>query len=307
MKFTLIIALTMLICPFTSVDAAWQVKFGGEDAQVNFRAPISDEDFPEGPHSLRVVSGNLWLLDSAGAKILVFGQANRLVRHIILPTISSKVFYEDFAVQLSEDGKEAVAVVTTERYSGTVIKCSLDGTELLKFKPANSTQLDEVAIAPDGRIYVGDFGRAGISVFSPQGKFERSVPWQFSGFATDQQSNLHMLDYNDQSGHQHVVLSPSGKQISRTTLGFAEMQNPRIWEANSNGVFVSFVPPSGDPTKQTMMRINKEGKAIAKTDFSNPYFIYRYLDVDGENIWIISANYFEAPSSDISVRPLVLK
>ena len=307
MKVTLLLTLILLAFPLMSVNASWQVKFGGEDTQVNFRAPIGDEDFPEGPHSLRVIAGNLWLLDSAGAKILVFDKANKLVRRIILPTISSKVFYEDFAVQFTEDGKEPVAVVTAERFSNTVVKCALDGTELLKFKPSNSIQLDEVAIAPDGRIYVGDFGRAGISVFSPQGKFERSIPWQFSGFATDLKSNLHMLDYDEQAGHQHVVFSPIGKQISRTTLGFIEMQNPRIWEANSKGIFVSFVPPSGDPTKQTMMHINKDGKTEAQTDFSNPYFIYRYLDVDDDKVWIISADYFEAPSSDISVRPLVLK
>lgn len=309
-KSTLAIA-TMIMFGLASASFAdWEISFGKEKGQVGLRAPLSDEDFPHGPNSYRLINDELWILDSAGGAIRCFDASNQVKGEIgiSLPLaaqgFAKDALLDDFAVQLTNG--EVVAIIAVDGLNRQIIKFDKFGKELLKIqvKPDQLIQLDQVEIDSTGQFYVGDFAKRHIAVFSAEGKMLRTIPWQFSGFAVDKENNLYMLQFAESKGHACIKLSAEGKELTRVELGMPEAQNPRIWSVNDKGeMLISVVPPEGDPNNHNLLTYSATGEILNKVAFKNPYYINRYLMGGKDSAWLVNADYGDA-SSKIKISPL---
>ncbi len=284
----------------------WELTFGKEDERVGLMAPLNEQDFPDGPGAFRVVENDLWVLDSVKGRVLCVSAENSFSKVVKFQGLKPEFILTDFALQRSSDGT-VQAVVAIDMRSKEIIVVSVDGKELKRIKAEQMMQLDEVDVDTEGQIYVGDYSACSISVFSADGNLLRTIPWQVSGFVTDLNNNLHMLDYKEGSGHALVTLAKDGKETARRELGMPEMQNPRIWNINAAGdKLVSFVPPSGNPAQQMAYTFSAAGEVTGKAAFANPYYVNRYLAAGKDNVWLVKADYLKAPDVPVKVESITL-
>ena len=286
----------------TPAFSDWKIQFGSDSSQAGLTPPAGAEDFPVGPSSYRMVEDNLWVLDAAKGRVLCFNAENKLINDIKIPGLPAKFILDDFALQMA-DGKP-VSIIVTESMDRQIVKFSLTGEEQLKIKTNELLQLDEIGIDTNGQFYVGDFAKEKIAVFSADGKMLRTIPWQGSGFAIDQENNLHTITFTDNIGHTHIKLSPDGKELAKQELGMPEVQNPRIWDINAKGeMLLSVVPPAGSAIDHSLLTFSVSGEILNKAVFKNPYYIKRYLMAGKDTVWLVSADYSSAESS-IAIIPV---
>jgi hypothetical protein len=293
----ILLAITVTLPAF----ANWEIKFGKAQSEVGYvNPPPGPEDFPLGPHSFRIINGKLWLADSVRGRIISFSDGKTVASEIKVPGLTEPFFIDDFAVQMVKD--TPVSIWVAERFSGQLIRVAPDGKELARIKNPGLAQLDDLGVDSSGQLYVGDFGKSILAVFSSDGKKLRQIPWQMSGLAVDKSDCLHTINFNEGTGHQHVVYDAAGKELTRIEIGFEDMQNPRLWQVNELGeIFVSFIPQSGDPTKNILVTITDKGIITNKISFTNPYYIGRYLMVSEKDCYLVKADYLNAPARSISI------
>ncbi|OGK08822.1 MAG: hypothetical protein A2W80_01580 [Candidatus Riflebacteria bacterium GWC2_50_8] len=298
-----VVAMTMLIL---APAFAWQLPFGKDAGTIGIIAPVGAEDFPVGPASYRVVGDNLWVLDSANGRVLCFDAASKMIKQIAVPSLPKEFIIDDFALQFAgKDAVEPSAIIVVEAMERLIIKFDTDGKELLKIKPENLIQLDEIEINSTGQFYVGDYANSVIAAFAADGKQLRQVAWQCSGFAVDSDNNLHMIHFEDKIGHFHVKLAADGAELSRIQLGLPEMQNPRLWHVNANGEYLlSFIPPEGDTNSQVLHTYSAAGEILKKVEFKNPYYVKRYLCAGKDSAWLVDADYSKAPDQPVTFKQL---
>lgn len=284
----------------------WEIQLGQDDGRAGLAAPISEEDSPDGPASFRVLNGNLWILDSVKGRAICLDAENKLSRTVKFPSLKAEYILTDFALQTSAAG-ELIAIAAIDMRAKEIVVVDIEGKEIRRIKAEKMMQLDEIDIDSQGQVYVGDYAAASISVFGADGKLLRSMPWQVSGFVTDRQNNLHMLDYKEGSGHALVTFAADGKEIARHEIGMPDMQNPRIWSIASNGEkLVSFVPPSGDSSMQVLYRFAADGKVLSKADFKNPYYVNRFMAAGDSGAWLVKADYLKA-EVPVRIEAITLK
>ncbi len=295
-------AMMMILAPAFS----WELSFGTEPGKVGIKAPVGAEDFPVGPASFRVVGDNLWVLDSANGKVLCFDSSSKLIKEVAIPSLPKEWVLDDFALQFSAGSTEPVAIIVVDLMERLVIKFGMDGKELLKIKPDNLIQLDEIQIDSNGQFYVGDYANRVIGVFAPDGKQLHQISWQCSGFVIDHENNLHIIHYDEKAGHFHVKLNNGGTtEMARAELGLPEMQNPRIWHVNAKGEYlVSFIPPAGETNSQVLYTYSSAGEILKRVNFNSPYYIKRYLSAGNESAWLVDAEYGKAPGQSIKFKQL---
>ncbi|PKL48263.1 MAG: hypothetical protein CVV42_10305 [Candidatus Riflebacteria bacterium HGW-Riflebacteria-2] len=295
-------AMMMILAPAFS----WELSFGKESGKVGIIAPVGAEDFPVGPASYRAVGDNLWVLDSAAGKVLCFDSSSKLVKEIAIPSLPKAWVLDDFALQFADvNAAEPSAIIVVDLMERLVIKFALDGKEIFKIKPANLIQLDEIEIDSTGQFYIGDYANSVIAVFAADGSQLRQIPWQSSGFTVDADNNLHTIHYDDKVGHFHVKYSANGTELSRVQLGLPEMQNPRIWHVNAKGDYLlSFIPPAGETNSQVLYTYSSAGEILKRVNFSNPYYIKRYLFAGKDSAWLVDADYSKAPASRVKFKQL---
>lgn len=279
----------------------WNISFGESESQVSFSAPKGAEDFPMGPNSFRMINDDLWVLDSVGGRLLSFDKNGKLTEKIKIPGLGKEFYLDDFAAQI--DNGKIVSFWVAERFANVLTRVSRDGKELAKAASESLAQLDELAVDSKGQLYVGDYGKSQLAVFSNEGQFLRAIPWQLSGFAVDQADNLHMINFVSGSGHQHLALNSEGKELFRTDIGLSDMQNPRLWKVGENdSIIISFIPQTGNPTKNVLFSIAKDGTIVKKLDYKNPYYIARYLVLGEKKCWVVDADYLKAPKKGIELK-----
>jgi hypothetical protein len=303
MKLIVLLATIALLMSFPLPGYSdWLIESGKRDANIAIAMPEGPEEFPEGPHAFRIENGKLWVADSANGRILCYSDDNKLEKNIQIKWTESRKFIEDFALQIKE-GKVA-SIWVAERYSHELVRVEPDGKELTRFKATSMAQLDQLAADSEGRVYVGDFGKSLIAVFNSAGKLEKTIPWELSGFAVDSKDCLHLLYFDESVGYTHQVNDSSGKIISSTPVGFAKMQNPRLWHVTSEeNILVSFIPALGNPTGNILVKISSKGATLNKIEFANPYYINRYLAFDQNDCWLVNANYL-LKDAKIKIRKL---
>lgn len=302
--FIAVVAMTMVI--LTPAFAEWQLAFGTEANKAGITAPVGAEDFPVGPASYRAAGDNLWVLDSAKGRVICVDAAGAMIKSIAVPSLPAEYILDDFALQFaSPEADEPSAIIVVESMERLVIKFSINGEQLLKIRPSDLIQLDEIDIDNNGQFYVGDYANSVISVFAADGEQLRQVPWQCSGFAIDADNNLHTIHFEEKIGHFHVKLAADGKELSRTQLGLPEMQNPRLWHVNAKGeYFLSFIPPEGDTNSQILHTYSSAGEILKSVNFKNPYYIKRYLTVGRNSAWLVDADYIRDPAQPVNFEQL---
>lgn len=121
------------------------------------------------PRSLRVDgSGNLWVLDVAGSRVLVLGADGKLSRTIGLPS-ERGTFYSDLAV----DGRGNLFVLESLGRRVLVVRAGASAVE--PFGGSLAEELDfasALAVDGAGRVYVADQNGGGIVVLGVDGSFQ---------------------------------------------------------------------------------------------------------------------------------------
>jgi DNA-binding beta-propeller fold protein YncE len=107
----------------------------------------------------------VWVADSGNGRIQVWDTGGQFVRSIPVPEWSGPNVYGDVA--LSNDGK---ALYASSPKTNTILVFSIDGARLSPLEVTPPDTLDQpaaIAVAPDGRLYVVDFGAARVSAVTP--------------------------------------------------------------------------------------------------------------------------------------------
>ncbi len=283
-------------------QASWEIKFGKADSEVGYvNPPPGPEDFPLGPHSFRIINDELWLADSVKGRLLSFSKKGKLNNSVSIPGFNQGAFIDDFAAQIKDGNIEAFWAC--ERFGNELVRFSPSGKELARVKNTGLVQLDQLAADSSGQLYVGDYGKGMLAVFSSDGQKIREMKWQMSGFAVDSSDRLHTISYDDSTGHLHLIFDNSGKEVGRNVIGFKDMQNPRLWQVSKNNdIFVSFLPQSGDPSKNVLVTITEKGLILKKINYTNPYYIGRYLMVDDKDCWVVKTDFLKAPKGSIKIQ-----
>ena len=292
----------------------WNIDYGTEKGQVAYHnrwnSTSKVEDAPFGPMSFRVLNNKLWVLDSLAGKVCCFDEKGKIIKEYVIPGLKGVKLLEDFALT----GKDPVnpdSVWVANASDHMLRKVSLtDGKVLAQFgglgnKPGKIMQVSQLEVDAGGRLYVGDVGRAKISVFTSTGSFLREFPWQYTGFVVDKYANLHMIHYTDNAGYFYRVYSPKGHLSSSTHLGFLKNINMQIHAVDKDGsLILSMVPTTGLKGKLELLKISKFGDIIEKSEFSRPISMNRYIYLDNNSKVFLAENDLEvAPMSKFTVKP----
>ncbi len=315
MKRRTAVALLVLFVIGLAVQAqaqSWKIGYGNDKGKVAVYNSKTDpkfaEDAPYGPMAFRVFAENLWLLDSIGGRIYGFDQQNSLKTEIAVPGLEGFKLLEDFALLTGASGQPETAWVA-DAAGCFVRKLSLaDGKELLRIggrgtEPGKFLQINQLEVDAGGRLYVGDYGRTVISVFTAYGELIREIPWQRSGFALDKKGRLHLLAWRDNAGYFHRIYSSRGQLQKSIHVGLADLENPRVWSADSDDSFiVSFVPSGGFKGSLQLVEISGTSKIARKLDFAPPGSMNRFVASANQKIFVAEADFSTAPDGDFAVK-----
>ena len=297
-----------------SQSQAWKIAYGTDKGKVAVYNSKTDpkfaEDAPYGPMAFRVFDENLWLLDSIGGHIYGFDRQNSLKTEVKIPDLEGFRLLEDFALVTGTSGKPETAWVADA--AGCFIrKLSLaDGRELLRIggrgtEPGKFLQINQLEVDAGGRLYVGDYGRTVISVFTAYGELVREIPWQRSGFALDKKGRLHLLAYRDNAGYFHRIYSARGQLQKSIHIGLADLQNPRVWNADSeDALVVSFVPTGGFKGSLQLLEISSSARVTRKLYFAPPGSMNRFIASANQKIFLAEADFFSAPEGEFAVKTI---
>lgn len=290
----------------------WQVKYGSEKGHVavcNSKTdPKFSEDAPYGPMSFRVVQGQLWLLDSIGGKLLCLDEKNEVKSELAIQGLASNVLLEDFAIVAGSSGKPETVWIA-DAADCMIRKISLaNGKELLRIGGNGAVagkflQINQLEVDRGGRLYVGDYGRNLISVFTQYGELIREIPWENCGFAINSKGSLVLLAYRENAGYFRRTYSQKGQLESNTHLGMSELQNPRIWGITANGsLVVSFIPAGGFKGNLNLYELADTTQVSQRAELVPPGSMNRFLSFSDERLFLAEADFFSAPAGNFSVR-----
>ena len=172
------LAVCLLALSVAANAQSWKIPYGSEKGKVAVYNSKTDpkfaEDAPYGPMAFRVHNENLWVLDSIGGRIYGFDQKNELKTDVTVSGLEGFKLLEDFALVSGASGRPESAWVA-DAANCDIRKISLaDGKELLRIggrgsEPGKFMQINQLEVDAGGRLYVGDYGRTVISVFTAYG------------------------------------------------------------------------------------------------------------------------------------------
>ncbi|MBU1107499.1 MAG: hypothetical protein KKB51_12585, partial [Candidatus Riflebacteria bacterium] len=242
-KFVAFVAVCFLAVAGLCSAQQWNLAYGSDRDKVAFynsTNPGFTEDAPYGPLSFRVLKDQLWVLDSLGGRVLSIDPKSAIKSEIKIAGLPKNALLEDFALVSGASGNPETVWVA-DAADCVIRKLSLaNSRELVKIggngnEPGKFLQINQLEVDRGGRLYVSDIGRQLIAVYTPYGELVRELPCQFSGFAIDRQSSLHILVYRENYGYLHRVYSHQGQLIKTVHIGMPNFQNPRIWGVNEQG------------------------------------------------------------------------
>ncbi len=310
------ISAALAVCLFALSVAAnaqsWKIPYGSEKGKVAVYNSKTDpkfaEDAPYGPMAFRVYNENLWVLDSIGGRIYGFDQKNELKTDVTVSGLEGFKLLEDFALVAGASGRPESAWVA-DAASCDIRKISLvDGKELLRIggrgsEPGKFLQINQLEVDAGGRLYVGDYGRTVISVFTAYGELVREIPWQRTGFAVDRKGQLHLLVWREKGGYFHRVYSARGQLLKSLHVGLADLQNARVWGVTANdSLLVSFVPAGGFKGSLQLFEITEAARIDRRLSFVPPASMNRFVADAGQKVFIAEADFATAPDGDFAVK-----
>ncbi|MBF0502021.1 MAG: hypothetical protein HQM09_17915 [Candidatus Riflebacteria bacterium] len=293
----------------TTAGSGWSVSYGQAVDQVGYdNASLHQnyEDAPYGPMAFRVHNGELWLLDSTRGRILAYAPDGKQKYNLTLPGVATNTLLEDLALVPAPDGTVgSIWVGDGADLFIRHIRVS-DGAELARIGKAKGhfQQIHQIEVGPSGRLYVGDFGRSTISVFSPDGTLLREQPWERSGFVIGPDDRLSTIDFSSNDGYFLRSYDATGKLLQSVHLGQASAQNPRLWRVDTEGALVSFIPPSGYHGLIQLVRFGPAGQ-IRSRSLVRPAAMNRFLDPTADGgAWRALADFSVAPKGSFEIRML---
>lgn len=293
-----------------AIKDGWQVKFGNKPEMVSFYNANSDKNFKEdasyGPLSFKVFKDKLWLLDSIGGRVIVLGKEEKPQIIVEIPDLSKNAILEDFAVVRTKNGI-AQSVWVAEADSRTIRKISLaSGKELARIKKADKNsfiQIHQLEVDATGRLYVGDYGRAKIYIFTPYGKLVRELPWQLSDFAVDQYGHLYNLNYTEGTGYFLQVYMANGSIARNIHIGLPDLKSGRIISiTDSGGILAAFTPVSGFHGTLKLIEISRFGAIGQVTEITPTLPMNRFAYFDGKSVWNMISDYDKAPKGFVNIQ-----
>ncbi|MDD3147348.1 MAG: hypothetical protein PHD82_08605 [Candidatus Riflebacteria bacterium] len=313
MNRRVLIALILTLAVAVGAQAqSWKIDYGNDRGKVAVFNSKTDpkfaEDAPYGPMSFRIFGQNLWLLDSIGGKLYGFDQKNELKADLTVPGLEGFKLLEDFALVAGVSGQPE-SVWVADASDCIVRKLSLaDGKELLRVggrgvEPGQFLQIHQLEVDAGGRLYVGDYGRTVISVFTAYGELVREIPWQRSGFALDKRGRLHLLNYSERGGYFHRIYSARGQLLKSVHVGLPDMQNARVWSAGTDdSLLVSFVPAGGFKGSLVLVEISDCARINRRLDLVPPGSMNRFVASANQTIYVAEADFFAAPEGKFAVK-----
>lgn len=295
---------------FGSETNGWSIEYGQKSNQVSYLNAESDKNFAEdsayGPLSFRVVKNKMWLLDSIGGKLLIFGSDKKLRNYIKIPDIPKNVILEDFAIVRGSD-EVPQAVWVAEASSRTIRKISLaTGKEMLRIgekKGYDFLQIHQIEVDKEGRLYVGDYGKSKIAIFTPYGKLIREIPWQLSDFSVDEVGHLYNLYYSGTAGYILRVYLANGVLARSIHIGLPDLKNGKIVAVTpSGGIYAMFVPVNGFEKKLKLIEISRFGAIGRVTEVIPTMPMNRFVSCDHGQIWNAIADFYQAPKGWVEIK-----
>lgn len=316
MKSTSLLCVAAMLSLATISQAqTWNLEYGNKEGQLAYFNSNSNKDFaedaPMGPMSFRVDGKRLWVLDSIAGDLCSFDENGKELSSVTVPNLSGFRLLEDFA--FAGDVKNPESVWIANAADGIIRRISLaDGKELTSFGGNNKdseVKIQQVhqleADSKNNLLYVGDYGRNAISVFSFEGKYLREVKWQGTDFALDKASNLHVLHYSETTGYMHQIYSPKGQLVASQHVGLPTQSDGNIVSIEDDGSMVCFFTPVGGfKGVLNLYRINKSGNIVEKADFIPQPTMNRRINVCGGKVFIAEADFHSAPDGKFAVKEI---
>lgn len=294
----------------------WNIPYGQSADEVGIfnsnTDPDFSEDMPFGPMSFRIHNQKLWLLDSIGAGIKVFNKEG-LVNNLKFKNMPENHLLEDFAI-VTDDNNRIESVWVAEAAESVIYKFSAKtGNKQHSFGSRGAhqgqfLQINQIELDNKNRLYVGDYGKSLISVFSPYGEHLFEIPWQRSGFTIDQNDMLHLIEYRENAGY--FLLKYDGKKlVSSTHLGLNKLQNAKVisFDEELKGVFISFIPETGFEGRLHLYIAFENGRSEKIKQFAPQPPMNRFIQACSYNFWVAQADFNLAPEGFFKIIKLESK
>ncbi|NLI78680.1 MAG: hypothetical protein GX442_19850 [Candidatus Riflebacteria bacterium] len=306
----LCLVLTALTAP--AALAGVSLPYGTGAGQVSFynanNHPDAEEPVPLGPLSFRVAGGDFWIADSVAGRIFHVDGQGKVLATLAVPKSGPVILIEDIALIRDAAGK-VQGVWALNGGAQEVVRLALDGTVVKKFgtrgdEPGTFVQMHRLEVGPDGRLFIADKGRQKILVFSPEGAFEREVPWQWSGLCLDAAGNLCRLVWDDAAKVNHLVVeTPEGKPVKDVVLDLGTHFDPELWFLNDQGeACLTFTPATGFEGTFTFAVCGADGKPVKRAELKPPIAMNRYLDKAETGLFLGVADYNDPPKGEFKIE-----
>jgi hypothetical protein len=232
-----------------------------------------------------------------------------MVKEIPISGLPKNAVLEDFAFETGKT-ERFEALWVAEAAEGTIRKVSLPkGEEMVRIgglgnEPGKFVQIHQIETDKTGRLYVGDYGRSKICVFTPYGKLIREIPWQQTDFALDRNNRLYNLQYLEDSGYYLQVFSHEGNLLKNTHLGMKNLQNAKILKADDELVKISFIPAGGFKGSLKLIEFNNFGAVLKQQEYNPPRAMNRFVFDDSQNVWLAVADFYAAPEGRFEIKKI---
>lgn len=307
----LFVVVNMLIS--AAAFAQISLDYGTKKGQVAFlnqkNTEIFEEPYPLGPLSFKVFANKFYIADSIGGKILVLNKKNEMVEAIKVTDKPASIIIEDIALE-TEKGK-VTAFWLIDSMTNNLMKVNKKGEKVATIDSESLAQPFRVEISASGRIYVADKIKRKIFAFEPDShKLVLELPWQWSGMALSPDVDIiYRVFYAEESQSSFLVSADKNGTITKEVqLNLGKHFNSDLWWVDeSKQEFVMTYSDSAKHVRRfTIARVGFDGEVKGKKELIPPYVMNRYIDKNGNNVWLGDANYAEAPDGQFKIKSFTL-
>ena len=324
-KHFVLLSLFMLSANISSADVA--VPYGEGAGKVDFfnykKYPGLEEPYPIGPASFRVVGDKIWVVDSAGGKLMEYTSSGKLVSEFSVAPKGKKAYFidqynmptcnmfiEDIAPAFDEYGKVA-SFWLVDSINKKIINYSVEGDRISEFTYSGFIQPFRIEVGKRGHLFVADKGSRSIFTLTVDGEFINNIRWEWSGMAVaGSDEKLYRLMYvHEERKNMLVCTNLSGKVIKSQLLDVEDTLNPTLWwvdEAKKECV-LSYTPASGFEGSFKVVRVGLDGVTRGETEIPAPTNVNRFIDYSNSSgVYISKCDFYNAPDGKFEVVPFRL-
>lgn len=259
--------------------------------------PGIEEPLPLGPLAFRAYGDKLYVADSVGGQIVVADQKKGPIAAVTLTATPSEMLFDDIAVDKCSE--KTICFWLIDALSTSIVKVGNDGKVKKKITSEHLIQPFRIEISSAGNIYVADKGARKIFAFDQNGKFLLEQPWEWTGMALSPDAEiLYRIFFAPESDSSFLVSSDSKGEITREIeLNLGEHFNAELWwvDEEKQEFVITYATSQAYQSKMVIARVGFDGEVKGKKEFVPPYAMNRYIDRNGEDVWMGAGNFEEAP------------